>query len=139
MVAIVEFINDYRANFESKYYSASAYKTLEENDELTELAETRAHEMAEENVLTHTRPDGTKGWDAINMGEIRNNQNYRGEICSAGWNEHDSVANTMSGFMKSTLHHAQIVKTYYKYIGVGICNGFCCINFAGEAFQGIDD
>lgn len=135
MVAIVEFINDYRANFESKYYSTSAYKTLEENDELTELAETRAHEMAEENVLTHTRPDGTKGSDAINMGEIRNNQNYRGEICSMGWNEHDSVANAMAPYMKAILHHSSIVVPQFKYIGVGIDNGNNCIIFAKENFQ----
>ncbi len=132
---IIEFINDYRANYEytSKYWKETPTPfMLEENDELDALAETRAHEMAEQTGLTHTRPDGTSGTDSI-KGKNGKILSISSEICG-GWSEGDSVANQMSGFIKSVLHHTAVVGPKYKYAGVGIYNGYICINFAGENF-----
>ena len=136
---IVEFINDFRANFDSKQNSGSDRNVLEESDELDTLAETRAHEMAEENVLTHTRPDGTGGSESIRYASNGKQHAVASEICASGWSESDSVANRMSGFIKSKKHCFNLYRTNYSYAGVGICDGYICINFAGDNFMVVDD
>ena len=84
-------------------------------DGLTNAAQIRAEEIStlgESGVLTdHTRPDGSQ-WSTVLDGKY----NFPGENLDGGATSPEQV---ISDWMNSTAHHANILNTNYKKLGVG--------------------
>ena len=81
-------------------------------DELTERADIRAEEIV--NYFSHTRPDGTSCFTVLKG--IR----YRtvGENIAAGNSTPEAVVDQ---WMHSPGHRANILKSDFKYLGLGYC------------------
>lgn len=85
---------------------------------LTSIARDRARVMAQNDVMSHTEPDGTKVWDRMNAARIT--WYAGGEIIA--WNHYPlqySPAEAIAAWWASPGHHAIMVSTGYNYFGFG--------------------
>lgn len=86
------------------------------SDELSRAANERAKEIM--TSFSHTRPDGRDCYTIMDDLGIR--YSYFGENIAYGPSQPASV---MSMWMESTPHRKNILKSEYKYIGVGMATG----------------
>jgi uncharacterized protein YkwD len=85
---------------------------------LMSIARDRARVMAENQIMSHTEPDGTKVWDRINDAGIT--WYAGGEIIA--WNHYPlqySPAEAIAAWWASPGHHSIMVSTGYNYFGFG--------------------
>jgi len=85
---------------------------------LMSIARDRARVMAENQIMSHTEPDGTKVWDRINEAGIT--WYAGGEIIA--WNHYPlqySPAEAIAAWWASPGHHSIMVSTGYNYFGFG--------------------
>jgi uncharacterized protein YkwD len=85
---------------------------------LMSIARDRAKVMAQNDVMSHTEPDGTKVWDRMNAAGIT--YYAGGEIIA--WNHYPlqySPAEAIAAWWASPSHHAIMVSTGYNYFGFG--------------------
>ena len=74
----------------------------------------RANELP--SYFSHTRPDGSSCWTAYYQAGI--SKGGRGENISAGYS---SPEDTMEGWMNSSGHRANILRSWYHYLATGHC------------------
>jgi uncharacterized protein YkwD len=92
--------------------------TLRIDPALMAIARDRARVMAENDVMSHTEPDGTKVWDRMNDAGLT--WYAGGEIIA--WNHYPleyTVAEAIRAWWASPGHHAIMVSTGYNYVGFG--------------------
>jgi uncharacterized protein YkwD len=85
---------------------------------LMSIARDRAEVMAQNDVMSHTEPDGTKFWNRLNAAGIT--WYAAGEIIA--WNHYPlkySPAEAIAAWWASPGHHAIMVSTGYNYFGFG--------------------
>lgn len=87
-------------------------KGLKNDPKLNSIADMRAKELTK--LFSHTRPDGTDCFDALEDNGIKNV--YSGENIAGGY---PSVKAAVEGWMKSEGHKANILGENYTRIGVG--------------------
>ncbi|MCM1578203.1 MAG: CAP domain-containing protein [Ruminococcus sp.] len=88
---------------------AAGLSPLEKSDSLTESAAVRAEEVTEK--FSHTRPDGTSCFTAINV-----SSRASGENIAAGYSTPEQV---VKGWMNSPGHRSNILSSKFTKIGVG--------------------
>lgn len=91
---------------------AEGLSPLEWDDTLAECAALRAEELTE--TFSHNRPDGSH-WSTL-YEELGGEDTYRGENIAMGY---ASPKQVMNGWMNSSGHRANILRSTYTKIGVG--------------------
>ena len=86
---------------------------LELDDAMCKAAQLRAEEITES--FSHTRPNGTKCFTALNEAGIY--YNSCGENIAEGYS---TAADVMAGWMNSDGHRANILGRSFKKIGIGV-------------------
>jgi hypothetical protein len=87
------------------------------NDQLDSAAQAKANDMAARNYWSHNTPDGNTPWTFITNAGY--NYQTAGENLAYGF---DTSADTITGWMNSPEHRANILNTTYKDVGFGIAN-----------------
>jgi hypothetical protein len=94
------------------------------NSALNQAAQAKANDMVARNYWSHTTPDGQEPWIFIN------NTGYAyqaaGENLAYGFS---TSGETITGWMNSPGHRANILNGNYREVGFGIANG---ANYQGE-------
>ncbi|HET6924630.1 MAG TPA: CAP domain-containing protein [Candidatus Saccharimonadales bacterium] len=87
------------------------------NSQLDQAAQAKANDMAARDYWSHNTPDGQTPWSFI----IAAGYNYQtaGENLAYGF---DSASETVTGWMNSPEHRANILNTTYKEVGFGVAN-----------------
>ncbi len=85
--------------------------------DLTRAAQAKADDMVKRNYWSHTTPDGKQPWTFID----KTGYHYQaaGENLAYGF---ATSANTITGWMNSPGHRANILNSTYQQIGFGIAN-----------------
>ncbi|MDB5184597.1 MAG: hypothetical protein JWN38_405 [Candidatus Saccharibacteria bacterium] len=85
------------------------------NAQLTSAAQTKANDMVARNYWSHNTPDGKAPWTFI----IASGYNYEkaGENLAYGF---DGASQTITGWMNSPEHRANILNAGYKNVGFGV-------------------
>ena len=94
------------------------------NSQLMQAAQAKANDMVAKNYWSHVSPDGTQPWQWIT------NAGY--SYMSAGENlayGFDTSSATVSGWMNSAEHRANILNSDFQDVGFGIANS---PNFNGD-------
>jgi hypothetical protein len=91
---------------------------LTENIQLDAAAQAKANDMAAKGYFSHTGPDGKTPWQWIE--EKGYAYHYAGENLAVRFDDSESVVNA---WMASPTHRANIVKSQYTQIGVGVAQG----------------
>ena len=103
--------------------SANGLPALDINSKLNSAAQAKANHMIQYDYWSHNAPDGTTPWFFIdNTGYL---YTVAGENLAYGF---DTSSGTVSGWMASPGHRANILHTDYEDVGFGIADG--------EDFQG---
>lgn len=102
---VIDIVNDERED--------RGLNELESDPTLNEIAAMRAKEVAE--YFSHTRPDGTSCFTALDEKGITNV--YKGENIAMGSKTPEGV---MNRWMNSSGHKANILKSNYTRMGVGL-------------------
>ncbi len=88
------------------------------NSKLAAAAQTKANDMVARNYWSHNTPDGKEPWTFVDA------QGYEyqkaGENLAYGFENSDA---TVTGWMNSPSHRANILDTAYKEVGFGFANG----------------
>lgn len=87
------------------------------NDQLDQAAQAKANDMAARNYWSHNTPDGSPPWTFISGAGYH--YQTAGENLAYGF---DTSANTITGWMNSPEHRANILNNTYKDVGFGIAN-----------------
>lgn len=97
--------------------TASSLGALALSSQLEQAAQAKANDMAARDYWSHNTPDGTSPWTFIT------NVGYRyqtaGENLAYGF---DTSTDTITGWMNSPEHRANILNATYKEVGFGIAN-----------------
>jgi uncharacterized protein YkwD len=97
--------------------TANSLPALNLNGQLDSAAQSKANDMVTRDYWSHNTPDGQTPWSFI----LAANYSYQtaGENLAYGF---DTSAQTISGWMNSPEHRANVLNTSYKDIGFGIAN-----------------
>ncbi|HEX7368392.1 MAG TPA: CAP domain-containing protein [Candidatus Saccharimonadales bacterium] len=87
------------------------------NAELDTAAQNKANDMAARDYWSHDTPDGKTPWSFITAAGY--NYQTAGENLAYGF---ATAADTITGWMNSPEHRANILNTTYKEVGFGIAN-----------------
>lgn len=87
------------------------------NPELSRAAQAKAEDMVHRNYWSHTTPDGKEPWIFINQTGYQ--YQAAGENLAYGFNDSTS---TVTGWMNSPGHRANILNNNYREVGFGIVN-----------------
>lgn len=99
------------------------------NSLLNQAAQQKADDMAARNYWSHTSPEGTQPWQVISsVGYV---YTTAGENLAYGF---DTSANTVTGWMNSAGHRANVLSTDFREVGFGIANSE---NYQGDGEQTI--
>ena len=91
---------------------------LKLSDQLTNIANTKAEDMAIKRYFSHDSP--TYGSPFQMLQQFGVNYSYAGENIAAGQHTAEEV---MKDWMNSSGHRANILNKNYTQLGVGFCNG----------------
>ncbi|HVU59248.1 MAG TPA: CAP domain-containing protein [Candidatus Saccharimonadales bacterium] len=96
---------------------ANGEDTLNLNGQLNNAAQAKANDMAARDYWSHNTPDGKTPWTFI----VAAGYSYQtaGENLAYGF---DTAADTLTGWMNSPEHRANILNTTYRDVGFGIAN-----------------
>ena len=94
---------------------ADSEAALTLDQQLTIAAETKAADMAKHNYWSHNSPDGKTPWSFI--GASGYSYEEAGENLAYGFND---AASTITGWMNSPEHRANILNNAYTQVGFGI-------------------
>ena len=108
---VIIYINNYRAG--------NGLNPLEINYDLCFYSSIRVEEI--KTVWSHTRPDGTNGYDLIPQNK------YAGENLARKFKEPDKVFNA---WIQSPSHLDNIINSNYTQIGVAYSNGYWVTMFS---------
>ncbi|HSW99583.1 MAG TPA: CAP domain-containing protein [Patescibacteria group bacterium] len=97
--------------------AGNALGALALNSELNQAAQTKANDMAARGYWSHNTPDGATPWTFITGAGY--NYQTAGENLAYGF---DTSSDTITGWMNSPEHRANILNGTYKEIGFGIAN-----------------
>ncbi len=93
---------------------------LRNDSDLASIARARAAVMAQNNVMSHTEPDGTTVFDRIRNAGFT--WYAAGEVI--GWNTYSTQASSVKAvidaWMASSSHRAILVSSGYNYVGFGM-------------------
>ena len=92
--------------------------TLTMDARLAAAAQKKADDMATRGYFSHTSPQGKKWWDFITASGYR--YFTAGENLAQGFSDADTLN---SAWMRSPSHRANILKSRYTRIGIGISSG----------------
>lgn len=131
---IVKDINAYRvaqAKQEGVTDLNEQYWALTENSQLDHAASVRIKEIASENGYSHTRPDGTQFFTAIDQSgypvdpQFASTGDGTAEILTQGFQceTNSKTAQSFVDIWKASPDHASIMLNPYKDLGAGIING----------------
>jgi hypothetical protein len=97
--------------------SKNGKSTLTIDTKLTSAAQSKAEDMASKDYWSHNSPSGQTPWSFITA----TNYKYKtaGENLAYGF---DTSANTITGWMNSPEHRANILNSTYTSVGFGIIN-----------------
>ncbi len=117
-VSITELLNDTNAQRE-----ANGLPDLNLNTDLDNAAQAKANDMVTQNYWAHVNPQGVEPWTFI----TNSGYDYQaaGENLAYGF---DDSADTVTGWMNSPDHRANILDTSYTDVGFGFANS---TNFVG--------
>lgn len=87
------------------------------SNSLNIAATIRSQEMAKHNLLSHTRPNGTECFSVFE--EVGIPATSMGENIAYGY---QTSAGVFQAWKNSLTHYANIIKSNYQYIGIGIAN-----------------
>lgn len=87
------------------------------NDKLTAAAQTKANDMATKNYWSHNTPSGQTPWSFITAAGY--NYSMAGENLAYGF---DNAGATLTGWMNSPEHRANILNKSYREVGFGVVN-----------------
>jgi uncharacterized protein YkwD len=104
---VVKYTNQYRARH--------GVRAVTLDKSLTFVASYRSTEMAQRDILSHTRPDGSKFYDLAKSYGIT--YRYIGENIGA---YHRSAKEVVDGWYASPSHKANMLSANYSKIGVGV-------------------
>lgn len=107
---LVTYTNDERAE--------NKVAALAENTFLANAAQAKAEDMAAKSYFSHQSPDGRQPWDFIK--EAGYDFQYAGENLAVRFVDSKDV---VDAWMQSPTHRANITKTQYREIGIGIAEG----------------
>lgn len=97
--------------------SANGESTLALNGQLDQAAQAKANDMAARNYWSHNTPDGQTPWSFITAAGY--NYQEAGENLAYGF---ATSADTITGWMNSPEHRANILNSHYQEVGFGIVN-----------------
>jgi len=107
--SLLQGTNDQRA--------ASSLGTLALNSQLNQAAQAKASDMATRDYWSHNTPDGASPWTFITNAGY--SYQTAGENLAYGF---DTSTDTITGWMNSPEHRANILNSTYKEVGFGIAN-----------------
>lgn len=87
------------------------------NDALNQAAQAKANDMATRDYWSHDTPDGNTPWSFMTAAGY--NYQTAGENLAYGF---DTATDTITGWMNSPEHRANILNTSYHDVGFGIIN-----------------
>ncbi|HVS58950.1 MAG TPA: CAP domain-containing protein [Candidatus Saccharimonadales bacterium] len=97
--------------------SGNGQASLQLNGQLDAAAQAKANDMATRDYWSHNTPDGKTPWTFITSAGY--SYQTAGENLAYGF---DTAAATVTGWMNSPEHRANILNTTYKQVGFGIAN-----------------
>lgn len=97
--------------------AANSEPSLTINAELDQAAQNKANDMAARDYWSHNTPDGQTPWTFISAAGY--DYQTAGENLAYGF---DTAGDTITGWMNSPEHRANILNTTYKDVGFGIVN-----------------
>lgn len=104
--------------------SNNGESALSMNGQLTQAAQAKANDMVARNYWSHVTPDGVQPWQFVaNAGY---SYSALGENLAYGF---DTSTATVTGWMNSAPHRANVLNTSYTEVGFGIANS---VNFNGD-------
>lgn len=101
----------------NKERSSSSVKPLVKNEQLTAAAQAKAKDMVDNNYWSHVTPDGKEPWYFIDQAGYKYSKSA--ENLAFGFATSKS---TVSGWMNSPSHRANIVDPELTEVGFGIAN-----------------
>lgn len=104
-------------NETNKRRAAAGQPALSLDPQLTAAAQTKAEDMVKTDYWSHTAPDGKTPWTFIKASGYQ--YQTAGENLAYGF---ASAGETITGWMNSTEHRANILNTSYRNVGFGIAN-----------------
>lgn len=96
----------------------SELNALQESAVLDRAAQAKANDMAAKGYFSHTGPDGEEPWHWLVKAGY--DYHYAGENLAVRFNDSREVVNA---WMASPTHKANIIKSQYTEIGIGVANG----------------
>lgn len=87
------------------------------NQQLTSAAQAKANDMVQKDYWAHNSPDGKTPWTFINAAGY--SYQMAGENLAFGF---DNAGDTISGWMNSPTHRANILNAGYKDVGFGVAS-----------------
>lgn len=102
-------------------------KALHYNAQLAKAAQEKAADMASRDYFAHLNPDGLMVWPTITKDGYK--YRYAGENLAFQFTDNSSM-NT--AFMQSPTHKANIIKSKYQDIGVGISGTYVVVLFGSK-------
>jgi hypothetical protein len=88
------------------------------NTTLDQAAQAAADDMANKGYFAHVSPTGTTPWNWLN--QVGYQYQYAGENLAVNFTDSDQVE---TAWMNSPTHRANILKSQYTQVGVGVANG----------------
>lgn len=85
------------------------------NDQLSAAAQAKANDMVQHNYWAHNAPDGRTPWSFITAAGY--NYQAAGENLAYGF---DNAGDTVTGWMNSPTHRANVLNANYKDVGFGV-------------------
>lgn len=104
-------------NATNQQRSSNGQATLRINDQLSAAAQAKAEDMASRNYWSHNTPDGTPPWvfiDAEGYGYTKAGENLAYGFATS--------ASTVTGWMNSPSHKANLLDGAYSEVGFGYVN-----------------
>jgi hypothetical protein len=101
--------------------------SLANNFALTRAAQSKANDMVKQNYWSHTSPNGEQPWQFIQAAGYQ--YSVAGENLAYGFDSSDA---TLTAWMNSTEHRANVLNTSYTQVGFGVAKAY---NFMGHGPQ----
>ena len=97
---------------------ANDVSPVTDNAQLAQAAQDAANDMATQGYFAHVSPDGKDPWYWLKL--VGYNYQYAGQNLAVNFTDSIDVENA---WMASPTHHANIVKSQYTQVGIGVANG----------------
>lgn len=91
---------------------------LQEDTHLARAAQLKAEDMAARGYFSHVDPEGRQPWYWLK--QVGYEYSYAGENLAVNFTDSEDV---QEAWMNSPTHHANIVKSQYTRIGIGVAQG----------------